>query len=270
MGVNFVTSANIEMKYAPSISAKGGFTFGVFRELIRDLAIQFRRQEGRYYSLLTLQEAEHFRGILHARDQQPLLASEFSFFSSNQPYTSSALWLMGELDVTLLGNSLGFQQNTAAAQHGAMVNSYRFLNSESYYDDRGISILLRVLESNTCESREKWWFDIRACRRRRQISLDQSIPITTVFTLASEYEFLEFKSVVERIKYALNERGLLVYDAFRAFNSSNSGLLSCSEVNGAMHYLDIPFTPEQVYDLVRRLAIQNDVSSKAICLPSYP
>lgn len=68
--------------------------------------------------------------------------------------------------------------------------------------------------------------------------------MTTVFTLASEYEFMEHKSVIERVKYALRERGLLVYDAFRAFNSSNSGLLTCSELYGGMSFLEIPFVPE--------------------------
>ena len=35
---------------------------------------------------------------------------------------------------------------------------------------------------------------------------------------------------VERIRSALSDRGMLVYDAFRAFNGSDSGNLSCSEL----------------------------------------
>ena len=48
-------------------------------------------------------------------------------------------------------------------------------------------------------------------------------------------------SVIDRIKYGLQDKGLLIFDAFRAFNSSNTGLLTCSEFYGGMDFLDIPF-----------------------------
>jgi hypothetical protein len=81
-----------------------------------------------------------------------------------------------------------------------------------------------------------------------------------VFNTTTEFQFMEFKAVVDRVQWALRERGMLVFDAFRAFNSSNSGLMTCSELYGGLDFLGIPFTPEQVYDLVRKVAIQNDVS----------
>ena len=40
----------------------GGVTYDVFKAVVRDLANLFRKQEGRYYVLLSLEEAEHFRG----------------------------------------------------------------------------------------------------------------------------------------------------------------------------------------------------------------
>lgn len=244
------------------MKAKGGFTFGIYRDFIRDITLQYRKQTGKYYVMLTLDEAEHFRGVLHARMHTSLLTSEGNL---PNPLTTSALWLMGDNDVVLLAQSKGFQHNGAhAAQHSAMVNSYRFVNSESYYTDNGIAVLLRILENSTCEDREKWWTDVRACRRRRQIAVDASVAISSVFTTVSEIEFIEFKSVVERIKFGLAEKGLLVFDAFRAFNSSNTALLTCSELYGGMDFLDIPFTAEQIYYLVRKLAIQNEG------LVSYP
>lgn len=105
----------IEKKYAIMMQSKGGFSFGVFRELVKDIVMTYRKQEGtRCYSLLSLQEAgnssvyisvyisrsipiyvspEHFRGILHGRAKQNLLESEKS--ESNQSLiTSSGLWLM--------------------------------------------------------------------------------------------------------------------------------------------------------------------------------
>jgi hypothetical protein len=75
---------------------------------------------------------------------------------------------------------------------------------------------------------------------------------------------MEFKAIVSRVQIGLADIGMLVYDAFRAFNSSNSGLLSCSEFNGGLRFLNIQFTPPQIYDLVRKISIQNEVC--CICL----
>lgn len=52
--------------------------------------------------------------------------------------------------MTLLGASKGYHQqtSTAMAQHTAMVNCYRFVNSESSFDDNGLITLLRILEGD--------------------------------------------------------------------------------------------------------------------------
>ena len=101
------------------------------------------------------------------------------------------------------------------------------MNSESYYSDQSISVLLRALEENLPADRAKWWVDIRACRRRKQIAVDRTMPVHIVFNSQNEYQFMAYKSQVARITMELRERGLLVFDAFRAFNSSNSGLMTC-------------------------------------------
>merc|ERR1712072_764302 len=64
--------------------------------------------------------------------------------------------------------------------------------------------------------------------------------------------------MVARIKIGLHEKGLLVYDAFKAFNSSLSGLLSCSELYGALEFLGIHVEPPQVYFLMKKIAIVNE------------
>jgi hypothetical protein len=139
-----------------------------------------------------------------------------------------------------------------------MTNCYRFVNCDIFFDDRGITTLLRTLEKNTCSEIEKWWNEVRMCRRRRQIAWDSTVPITTIFTTADEFKFMEFKATLNRIKLGIQEKGMLVYDAFRAFNSSNTGLLNCSELYGGLEFLNIPFTPEQLYELVKKIAVAND------------
>jgi hypothetical protein len=241
------------------IRSKGGFTYSVFKEVVRDLILQFKKPDGRHFVLLSLDEAEHLRGILHGRGSDSLLPSE----SMSAMLTTGAMWVMGDEDVTMLGTTKGYKRG-CAAQHMSMVNSFRFMNSDVYFNDKCITVLLRVLSENTCDERQKWWTDVRMCRRRRQVALDGTCPVGTVFTTQNEFQFMEYKAEVCRIQYELQERGMLVFDAFRAFNSSNSGLLNCSELYGGVDYLGIPFTAEQIYDLMRRIAVDNDVSSNAL------
>jgi Ca2+-binding EF-hand superfamily protein len=262
MGFDFISAADLLSKYD---SGSGGFTYDVFKNMVRDLANQFKKQEGRYYVLLSLEEAEHFRGVIHGRKGLPLLPSEASSALATGGAaiggkTTAALWVLADNTAFMLGTSKDFAQ-APPAQHSAMVNSFRYMNSEVFFDDNSLTVLLRVLEGNSCEEREKWWTDVRACRRRRQIACDASMPVVTVFNTTTEFQFMEFKAVVDRVQWALRERGMLVFDAFRAFNSSNSGLMTCSELYGGLDFLGIPFTPEQVYDLVRKVAIQNEVSA---------
>jgi hypothetical protein len=254
-GIDHVTVAEVNLTFDQLIRSKGGFTYAVFKEVVRELIQQFRKPDGRHYVLLSLDEAEHLRGILHGRGRESLLPSE----TASAMLTTGSMWVMGDEDVTMLGTTKGFRMG-CTAQHQSMVNSFRFMNSDVYFNDKGITVLLRVLSENSCDERQKWWTDIRACRRRRQVALDGNCPVGTVFTTQSEFQFMEYKAEICRIQYELQERGMLVFDAFRAFNSSNSGLLNCSELYGGVEYLGIPFTPEQIYELMRRIAIDNDVS----------
>jgi hypothetical protein len=259
MGIDDLSVDLIMIQYSELMATKGGFTFGVFKELIKDLVMQFRRQEGKYYVLLSLEEAEHMRGIIHARKGKQLLKGEELISAGALGRTTIALWMMGDNELVNLGNSKGFQRANSS-QHSAMTNCFRFVNSDTHFDNNSLTVLLRVLEGNTCDCREKWWTEVRSCRRRRQIALDGSVAVLTVFTTKSEYEFMEFKAVVGRVQAGLYDRGMLIYDAFRAFNSSNSGYMTCSELYGGLEYLGIPFTTSQIHDLVRKIAIQTEVS----------
>ncbi len=262
MGIDNLSAELLQLQYGEMMRSKGGFTFGVFKEMIKDLVLQFKRQEGKYYVLLSLQEAEHFRGVMHARKGVSLLKSEREVDAATN--TTTALWMMGDTEMTVLGSSKNFKRANLS-QHSAMVNCFRFVNSDTHFDNNALTVLLRVLESNSCDSREKWWTEVRACRRRRQIALDGSVPVLTVFNTKNEFEFMEFKAVVSRVQTGFQERGMLIYDAFRAFNSSNSGFLSCSELYGGLDFLGIPFTPAQIHDLVRKIAILNEVCCACIC-----
>jgi hypothetical protein len=143
--------------------------------------------------------------------------------------------------------------------HLAVINIYRFTNSETYFSDKALLALFRVLQRNTVEQRSDWWCDIRGCRRRYQIPVkSKAMPIGSLFSFTDEYEFIRHRATIERIRVALHEKGMLVFDAFRAFNSSHTGLLTNSELFGGLDWLQIPFQPNQVYEFVKRVAFDNN------------
>ena len=49
MGVETLSAQVIYDKYDEAIRVRGGFTFAVFKELIQDMAKEFRNQEGKFY-----------------------------------------------------------------------------------------------------------------------------------------------------------------------------------------------------------------------------
>lgn len=245
-----------------------------FKALVEKQAALFRQEDGRFYVMLSLLEAEHMRSVMHMRrgmDLTSLIAGSDIIESKSEEKSSvmvksnaainetkATMWTLGDNDAVMVGTT---GKNITAAhrnQHSAMVNTYRFLNSDVFFDDESLMTLLKVMNPNSCETRELWWSDVRACRRRLQLPWDGAMPISTLFTTNDEYQFLEYKSVVERMRGAMQERGMLVFDAFRAFNSSHTGLLSCSELYGALEWLNLRFTPNQVYDFVRRVAVDNE------------
>lgn len=115
MGIDAISIELVQMQYDELIRSKGGFTFGVFKEFVLDLASNFRSiNGGKYYVLLSLEEAEHFRGVLHARQHVPLLHSEKAAEDMHQKFTRAALWFLGEIDMSLLASSKGYTLNYQA------------------------------------------------------------------------------------------------------------------------------------------------------------
>ena len=120
------------------------------------------------------------------------------------------------------------------SQYASMVQCFRFLNSETFFDDKALTVLLRVLCEDDKEYREKWWTEVRACRRRKQeplgaadihlffrfppsfliilfpLRLDPTTSIVTVFHTQTEFEYMEFKAIVERVRAGLVEKGMVI------------------------------------------------------------
>lgn len=71
--------------------------------------------------------------------------------------------------------------------------------------------------------------------------------MSRVFLVPDEFHLLQHRATITAVRRRIETKGLLVRDAFIAFNSSRTGALSCSEMNGALEWLGIRVTPSQVF-----------------------
>ena len=94
---------------------------------------------------------------MHGRDHRYLLPSEETTTPTTP--TAAALWVILGGEAKLLGSTKALQ-TSHAAQHSTMLQSYRFMNSDMYFDDKALMVLLRLLEGNTLTEREKWWLEV--------------------------------------------------------------------------------------------------------------
>jgi hypothetical protein len=156
-----------------------------------------------------------------------------------------------------MNETRGFSRTQLDYQGITAVQSYRFLDSEVDYEERELNLLLRALQENVCQHREAFFLDVRQCRRRKQVSWEQT-RIARLFTTPDEYYLLQHRAMIARIQSLLRSRGILAADAFRIFDSSRNGVLSCSELYGGLEWLGLELTPAQIYDLVNTLDSDRD------------
>ena len=197
-----------------------------------------RVQGGRYWVVVTLQEAESMRGWIHLQrlSRQMLLAN-------------------GETTVGLRVGSylldgsnryvpaLPFQQDTAEA-------CLRFADSDAYYTERNLSLLLRALQRNTMDARREWFEDVRSCKRRQQMAVDRT-SLIKVFSTTDEFVLLEHRALVSRVRTLIRQKSMLMMDAFRAFDADRNGRLNCSELYAAAHWLGLTeLAPNDIYDMM--------------------
>ena len=125
------------------------------------------------------------------------------------------------------------------------------------FDTAETSQLLRGLQENECAAREAFFGQVVASRRRVQQGWAQR-SVARIFSLDHEFAFLHHYALMGAVREALRERQLPSIDAFRAFNASQNGLISCSELYGGLVWLGMDVKPPNVYELVRQMDKDDD------------
>ena len=155
------------------------------------------------------------------------------------------------LNYTVLDSSEGW---TEASEYQTLIATsvLNFIGSEYNFRETEMNMLIRTLSAQgvSCKDREKYFMGVRSCRRRKQIPSSKT-PLTALFNVADGYQLLDTRALVIRIKHLIIEKGMLVFDAFRAFNHSRSGSLTCSELYGGLTFLGLELQPSQIHAIVR-------------------
>lgn len=202
-------------------------------------------QSGRYYVALSLVEAEALRGVLHLRQDRGMLLDGAN--------TAVALRLTSGMCLDASGGYLA-----AKPYHQAMAEqAYRFLDSDVNFSEKQTTLLFRAFQLNEAPARLQWFLDVRACRRRRQVDVEQT-RLARFFGTPDEYQLLQPRAAIARIAALIRQKGMYPRDAFRAFNFSHSGFLSCSELYGGLDWLGMALSPEQIYNIVMFIDVDGD------------
>ena len=90
MGIQYYTA---EALFAEEAANVQGISYDTFKEIIRRQIMLALNNDRNHFMLLSLQEAEHLRGIFHARHYRSLLPSESMVVDK---LTNARMWAMGD------------------------------------------------------------------------------------------------------------------------------------------------------------------------------
>jgi hypothetical protein len=142
-------------------------------------------------------------------------------------------------------------------QRAIAVEGSRFLDSATDFSPRALAMIRTFLGSTPPEARTRFFNEVRGVRRRMRTPIED----TTVGQLLShvtDISLLHRRAVASRIRLLLAGKGLLIGDAFSAFDLDRDGSLSFQELYGGLQWLGLPLSPDEVAVLVQNFDSNGD------------
>ena len=195
-------------------------------------------EDGRFFVGVSLAEAETIRRIMHMRLDQPVL--------ERSPVALALRCLPSEHVV--LDASHGFSP-APAYQASTAQHAFGFFDCNFHFSDAAINTLLRALGDNSTRQRQSFFSHVIGCRRRMTRRWEET-PLAKLFTIPDEYHMLKQRAQSVRVRSEIERRGLLQYDFFRSADADRNGLLTGAELWGAMDWLGIPMSADDIVDLL--------------------
>jgi len=203
-------------------------------QIERDMAAQsfFKMQQGRYYVMLSLEEAEHLRASMHLLTPKNWpSACGFAIRCITNKDACLNDSLIDSYGPVLESAELGYQLDVAEQM-------FRFANGMGDFQARELNILLRSLQLTKIDDRLHWWHDVRSCRRRAQKPWQQ-LPIAKVFVNADEFDDLPTRALLSQLRWALATKRLWPVDAFRLLDTNATGHLKRPELLAGLEWLGL-------------------------------
>ena len=200
-------------------------------------------QDGRYYVLLSLREAETLRAAIHARNDCNHQQSPHALFAT-------ASFALRVLPSGLIADSTANYREGRPYQTAMAVQSARFFDCQSHFTTRSVSLLQRCLASNTSKERMAFFHEIKCCRRRAQKIAIADTALARVLLKEEELEVMYQRAVASRIKATLAGLNMGVADAFVSFDVRRRGKLSPEELYHGLEQLGLHIPPAELRDLI--------------------
>eukprot|EP00798_Chlamydomonas_sp_ICE-L_P024425 gene24425-10024_t len=241
-----------------------------FEELKNAVASQtyYSIQEGRYFIILSLQEAESLRAAMHIarshtgeaddpaaaqllagltlRSGKTVLDSTVGFeparVHQQEIVRNVSRYFDGEMDYSDQDVSLLIK-----ALQKIVHNVSRYFDGEMDYSDQDVHLLIKALQVNPMKDRACFFQDTRSCRRREQKEW-QSQNIAKLFASEDEFPMLQQRAAATRISFLMRQKGLRAGDLFMLFDHNGDRSLTPSELYGRFdHHGDRSLTPSELY-----------------------
>ena len=108
----------------------------------------------------------------------------------------------------------------------AAIQMFRFVDSDVQFSTRARSMVLRAVESNTCDARRAWFEAVRSCRRRMHVQDLGETSVHSIFEVQDSYRLLRMRAIFSKIRLRIAHYGMAPFDAFRAMDVDRDGRLS--------------------------------------------
>lgn len=212
-----------------------------------------------YVLIVSLAEGETLRRILHQRHSITrwsflrVCMVDGTMIDDDPP----GLWWVG----LFRSKQMDLQENTK------MIQCARYFNNEMYYSSDELEVLLKALDTDSVQNRQKFFEECMGCRRRER-HLYSDTPLAKICTSTNEWHLINDRARFQRFQRALCEKeallsnaasdrpipnrpGRYLVSALRKYDVKNDGSISMESLLACFQQFRLGYSPLELDELVQ-------------------
>merc|ERR1712137_1428306 len=216
--------------------------------------------ETRFLAAVSLAEGETIRRLIHSRPNGDILRNcHLALRTVSGLVVDTSLGYLPE-EATYLPTPEGaIPGENSMVQIG--LQCLRFINCEMYYTEDELELLEKGLTLAPLKDRLSFFSECLRLRRRER-NLWGDTPLAKIFTPQEEWHLLRTRALLEQvnaaIQIAIKKRHIDPNQAFTKFDTDNDNSLSYEELQRALEWMQLGFSPRDYFTLVRHADKQNN------------